>query len=200
MVVLGVVFENLSLFLVVEVADEIVEVEIFAPFLTVHEPVFVLVDESVEVLRRHTSSRKVPHRTCGLAEIATGKYCQPRNQIGRILEMYESQGVQTLSITGLLELGSQLEDLGILLWGRVARVTALLVWGSGREVVVIVLGIKLHGGVLGRHGGRMMDLEFARMENVELTRKEESCQPSGSEGQLRLNDVGSISAISGATN
>ena len=42
-VVLRVVFENLSLLLVIEVADEIVEVEVLAPFLAVNEPILVLV-------------------------------------------------------------------------------------------------------------------------------------------------------------
>jgi hypothetical protein len=42
-VVLRVVFEDLGLLLVVEVADEIVEVEILAPFFAVDKPVFVLV-------------------------------------------------------------------------------------------------------------------------------------------------------------
>lgn len=99
----------------------------------------------------------MPHQTSGLAEIATAKNCQPRNQIGKNLGTYESQGIQSLSITSLLKLGSQLEDLGILLWGSVASVTALLVWGSGWEIVVIVLWIKLHGGVFGRHGERIME-------------------------------------------
>lgn len=36
-----------------------------------------------------------------------------------------------------------------------ARVTALLVWRGGWVVVVIVLGIELHGGIFGRHDESM---------------------------------------------
>jgi hypothetical protein len=75
--------------------------------------------------------------------------------------MYQGQGIQSLGIACLLKLGSQLEDLGILLWSSVARVTALLGWGCGWEVVVIVLGIKFHSGVFGRHGERSM--EFVKL-------------------------------------
>lgn len=41
-VVLGIVLEDLRLFLVVKVADKIVEAEILSPFLTIYEPVFIL--------------------------------------------------------------------------------------------------------------------------------------------------------------
>lgn len=41
-VVLGVVFEDFSLLLVVEVLDEVVEVEILAPFLAIDEPMWIL--------------------------------------------------------------------------------------------------------------------------------------------------------------
>lgn len=86
------------------------------------------------------------------------------------MNAHESQSVQSLLIARLLKLGSQLEDLGILLWGSVARVTALLGWCGGREVVVIVLGIKFHGGVFGRHGARFLELGVGRRKDVVLAR------------------------------
>jgi hypothetical protein len=75
-VILRVVFENLRLLLVIEVADEPVEVEFLPPFLAVDEPIFRL---SLWVYRRYagrTSSLKEQHRTCGLAEIAAVAHCQ----------------------------------------------------------------------------------------------------------------------------
>lgn len=69
-VVLWIVFENLGLLLVVEVADEIVEAKFRAPFLAVDEPVFALVYACMMGVRKRTSSLRAPHRTCGLAEIA----------------------------------------------------------------------------------------------------------------------------------
>jgi hypothetical protein len=55
-VVLRVVFENLGLLLVIEVADEIVEVEVLAPFLAVDEPIFVLVYACIMDMRTYIFS------------------------------------------------------------------------------------------------------------------------------------------------
>ena len=75
-VVLRIVFENLRLLLVIEVADEPVEVEFLAPFLAVDEPIFRL---SIWFYRRPavgTSSLKELRRTCGLAENVTAGHGQ----------------------------------------------------------------------------------------------------------------------------
>ena len=42
MVILGVVFENLGLLLVIEVLDQVVEVEFFTPFLAIDEPILCI--------------------------------------------------------------------------------------------------------------------------------------------------------------
>ena len=73
-------------------------------------------------------------------------------------------------MAGLLELGSQLEDLRILLRRCVARMTVLRNRGNGGVVVVVVLGIELElVGGCGSHcesdcGGRyiMEDYEKSR--------------------------------------
>jgi len=46
-------------------------------------------------------------------------------------------------VAGLLQLGSQLEDLGILLWSCVAWVSWLGGGSDGGKVVVVVLGVEL---------------------------------------------------------
>lgn len=46
-------------------------------------------------------------------------------------------------MASLLQLGPQLEDLGILLWSCVAWVSTLGGGSNGRVVVVVVLGVEL---------------------------------------------------------
>lgn len=59
---------------------------------------------------------------------------------------HESQGVQTLSISSSLEKHAQLMDLGLLLGLQVARVAGRGNGGDRGEVIVVVLGVELHGG------------------------------------------------------
>lgn len=67
---------------------------------------------------------------------------------------YEGNGIQPVFVASLLELCAQLEDLGILLRGRVAWVTALLVGGDGGVIKMIILGIQiLDSGGFGCHDG-----------------------------------------------
>lgn len=60
---------------------------------------------------------------------------------------YQSQRIQPLSEALRLEQHPQLVERGNLLLGQVARVTILLLCRLGREVIVVVLGVDIHGGV-----------------------------------------------------
>jgi hypothetical protein len=82
-----------------------------------------------------------------LAGIAAETRVSEVQQMDLVLRTHKSQSIETLGIAICLQLHSQLVDLGILLGGCVPRVTALLVRGSRWVIVMVVLGIKLHGGV-----------------------------------------------------
>jgi hypothetical protein len=69
-VVLRVVLEDLLLLGVVEMSDEIVKVEFFAPFLAFNKPVCLSVCKAGEGASQRTLSLQRPHRTCGRVEIA----------------------------------------------------------------------------------------------------------------------------------
>ena len=72
----------------------------------------------------------------------------------------QGQSIEALSVTCSLQLLAQLGDLGILFWCCVARVTALSSWGSGREIVVIILWVEDHGWVFGGHDSWFFSLNF----------------------------------------
>ena len=76
-VVLWVVFKDLGFLLVIEVAYEIIEAEIFAPFLAFNKPYYELACFVSDGLPERTSSQSVRHRTCELVEIAAGRCHKP---------------------------------------------------------------------------------------------------------------------------
>jgi hypothetical protein len=146
-VVLRVVLEDLGLLMVVEIAGEVVEICFFAPLLAINEPDYSLACIMPREAQGPTSSLKGPHRTFVLARIVARTPVSPVQREDMALRTHKSQSIEALSIAICLQLHSQLVDLGILFWCCVSRVTALFVRGRCWVVVMIVLGIKLHGGV-----------------------------------------------------
>jgi hypothetical protein len=147
-IVLGVILEDLRLLVVVEITSEVIEVCFFTPLLAINEPSHML-----ELIihggksKQPTSFLKGPHRTFVLAGIAATTRVSKAQQMELVLRTHKSQSIETFSIAICFQLHPQLVDLGILLGGCVSRVTALLVWGGRWVIVMVVLGIKLHGGV-----------------------------------------------------
>lgn len=71
---------------------------------------------------------------------------------------YQSQGVQSLSAALGLEHHAKLVKLGNLILREVARMAVLLLRTLDREIIVVVLGVQIHGdsrwwGRMGREGG-----------------------------------------------
>jgi hypothetical protein len=60
----------------------------------------------------------------------------------------QSQGVETLGVSLSLQHQTELVNLGNVLLGQSTRVTGLRVRSRGREVIVVVLGVEIHGGGL----------------------------------------------------
>jgi hypothetical protein len=58
------------------------------------------------------------------------------------------QSIETLGISLSLKHQPQLVNLGDVLLGQSTRVTGLRVRSLGREVIVVVLGVEIHGGGL----------------------------------------------------
>ena len=59
---------------------------------------------------------------------------------------YQSQSVKSIGVSSLLQHGSQLVNVGILLWSGVSRVSWLVIGRDGRKVVIVVLGVLLYSG------------------------------------------------------
>lgn len=60
---------------------------------------------------------------------------------------YQSQSVQSIRVALRLKHHAQLVNHGNLLLGQVSRVAILRLSSVSREVIVIVLGVDIHGGV-----------------------------------------------------
>ena len=59
----------------------------------------------------------------------------------------QSQGIQSLGVSQLLELSTKLMDCSILLGGCVSRVAGLGLWSGCWEIIVVILGLGSgHGG------------------------------------------------------
>ena len=90
---------------------------------------------------------------------------------------YQSQGVETGSEALGLEEHAQLVDLGNLLLGQVASEARGGVDGLEREVIVVALGVEIHGGGVG--GNDVQGRRGARGEQKKKKSEEEREEKDG---------------------
>jgi hypothetical protein len=134
-VVLRVIFEDLLLLGVLEVADQIIEPigpKALAPCFALNEPIALLTCVLLHMVLERTSSQREQHRTCGLAGIAAVRHIRRRKARWSKLGVYKSKGVESLSIASLGKLGSQNKQGAILFWCSPAWVT----WNRVSKIVV----------------------------------------------------------------
>lgn len=127
-VVLRVVLEDLGLLLVLESLQQVVDTatELLSPLLAIDEP-----------------NTRVSALVLPLADICQNIHLLSMLdvELSGAQETEHGQGVEALSVTGLLKSSAELVNLSILLGCSVAGVSALVGVGDGGEVVVVVLGV-----------------------------------------------------------
>jgi hypothetical protein len=165
---LSVVLADLSLLGVVPDRHSLVELGLLSPFLGIQEPIVAVSPLSRPThffFHRHKINRKSltwlsrpRHRTCALGGIEAIKFISicwvawASRSMARFqgpwslaISSYQSQCVQSLGATLGLEHHAELVKLGNLLLCEVTSVAVLLLRALDREIIVVVLGVQIHG-------------------------------------------------------
>lgn len=104
-VVLWIVLKDFRFLRVVEVADEVIQTKLFAPFLAISEPEPAISRDSSTLPRQLTCPVQPSHRTFVLARIAAVTGSEGAHWTTRRVPN-QSQGIESLSVTSGLELRS----------------------------------------------------------------------------------------------